>query len=217
MNIPYNCDLFKNIEKSEINDFFSRINATTKTYKKDEIIFKGDEYINEIGIILSGKVIIGKETSTGNKTIIAVLTPDDFIGEVMAISHNKISNDVISGDHKTEILFIPVEAAVNNDKLSKNLLTILAKKAYFLNIRVYYLQLKTIRGKISKFLLEEANKTKSKTFSLNFNRQKMAEYLNVSRPSLSRELSKLKTEGIIDFYKETMKILDEEALESYQE
>ena len=82
---------------------------------------------------------------------------------------------------------------------------------------MYYLQLKTIRGKISKFLLEESDKINSTTFSLNFNRQKMAEFLNVSRPSLSRELSRLKAEGIIDFYKETMKILDKKALEDYQE
>lgn len=217
MKIPYNCDLFRNIAKDEIEYFLKHIKTTLKTYKKDELIFKSEEYIQEIGIILSGKVIIGKETSTGNKTIIAVLEPDDFIGEVMAISHNKISNDVVSGDHKTQILFLPVDAVVNNVKLAKNLLTILAKKAYFLNMRVYYLQLKTIRGKISKFLLEEADRINSVTFSLNFNRQKMAEYLNVSRPSLSRELSKLRDEGIIDFYKETMKILDREALEAYQE
>ena len=206
-----------NLEKTQIDTLFKGFTTYLKTYKKDEIIFKGDEYINELGIILKGKVIIGKETSAGNKTIIAILGQDDFIGEVMAISHNRITNTVISGEDKTEIVFIPIGDIVSHDALTKNLLVILAKKAYFLNRRVYYLQLKTIRGKISKFLLEESDKINSTTFSLNFNRQKMAEFLNVSRPSLSRELSRLKAEGIIDFYKETMKILDKKALEDYQE
>ncbi|MCI0502788.1 MAG: cyclic nucleotide-binding domain-containing protein, partial [Fusobacteria bacterium] len=80
MNIPYRCDLFLNLEKTQIDTLFKGFTTYLKTYKKDEIIFKGDEYINELGIILKGKVIIGKETSAGNKTIIAILGQDDFIG-----------------------------------------------------------------------------------------------------------------------------------------
>lgn len=217
MHIPYKSQLFMGIEKAEIDMIFRDLHWTSREYKKNEIIFRGDEYIQDLGIILEGKVIICKETGSGSKTMIALLDKDNFIGEVMAVSRNKITNTVISGENGTEILFIPVPEILRFKPLTDNLLVILARKAFYLNRRVYYLQLKSIRAKISLFLLEEAEKNGSLTFSLSFNRQKMAEFLNVSRPSLSREMSRLKAEGVIDFYKESVKILDRHLLESFQE
>ena len=215
--IPYKSQLFMNLEKAEVDRIFKELQWSSKSYRKNEVIFRGDEYIEDLGIILEGKVIICKETGAGNKTMIALLDKGNFIGEVMAVSRNRITNTVIAGENGTEILFIPIPEILNYKSLTDNLILILAKKAFYLNRRVYYLQLKSIRAKISLFLLEEAEKNNSMTFSLSFNRQKMAEFLNVSRPSLSRELSRLKAEGVIDFYKESVKIIEKEVLESYQE
>lgn len=217
MTFPYQSDLFKNIKKNKVDTMINDLGFNIKMYKKNEIIFKGDEYIDSLGIILKGKVLIAKETSGGNKTMIALLEENSMIGEVMAISNNKISNLVISSSDDTEIMFIPVRNIYKFNELKDNLIVLLAKKAFYMNKRVYYLQLKSIRGKLSRFLLDISDGKDSMTFSIPFNRQKMAEYLNVSRPSLSREMARFKDEGLIDYYKESIKIIDKIGLEKYQE
>lgn len=217
MTFPYQSDLFKNIKNQKVDTMIPDLDVTIKKYTKNEIIFKGDEYIDSLGIILKGKVLIAKETSGGNKTMIALLDENSMIGEVMAISNNKISNLVISSSDHTEIMFIPVRNIYKFNELKDNLIVLLAKKAFYMNKRVYYLQLKSIRGKLSRFLLDISDGKDSMTFSIPFNRQKMAEYLNVSRPSLSREMARFKDEGLIDYYKESIKIIDKIGLEKYQE
>lgn len=217
MTFPYQSDLFKNIKKNRVDAMIIDLDFTIKQYKKNEIIFKGDEYIDSLGIIIKGKVLIAKETSGGNKTMIALLEENGMIGEVMAISKNKISNLVISSSDNTEIMFIPIRNIFKFNELKDNLIVLLAKKAFYMNKRVYYLQLKSIRGKLSRFLLDISEGKDSMTFSIPFNRQKMAEYLNVSRPSLSREMARFKDEGLIDYYKESIKIINKSGLEKYQE
>lgn len=217
MTFPYQSDLFKNIKKNRVDVMINDLDFTIKKYKKNEIIFKGDEYIDSLGIIIKGKVLIAKETSGGNKTMIALLEENSMIGEVMAISKNKISNLVISSSDDTEIMFIPIRNILKFNELKDNLIVLLAKKAFYMNKRVYYLQLKSIRGKLSRFLLDISEGNDSMTFSIPFNRQKMAEYLNVSRPSLSREMARFKDEGLIDYYKESIKIINKIGLEKYQE
>ncbi len=215
--IPYKSELFNNLKKNQVEQIISDLNFTIKNYEKNDIIFKGDEYIDSLGIILSGKVLIAKETSKGNKTMIAYLDENSTIGEVMAIAKNRITNLVVCVHDNTQIMFIPIVNIYKFDELKINLIELLARKALYLNKRVHYLQLKSIRGKLSIFLLDLAETNVSSTFSIPFNRQKTAEYLNVSRPSLSRELAFFKDKGIIDYYKETIKIIKKSELEKFQE
>lgn len=215
--IPYKSELFSNLKKYQVDQMVLELNFTIKSYSKNEIIFKGDEFIDSLGIILSGKVLIAKETSKGNKTMIAYLDENSTIGEVMAIAKNRITNLVVCVQDKTDIMFIPIINIYKFDELKINLIELLARKALYLNKRLHYLQLKSIRGKLSRFLLDLAESNVSSTFSIPFNRQKSSEYLNVSRPSLSRELAFFKNKGIIDYYKETIKIINKSELEKYQE
>lgn len=69
------------------------------------------------------------------------------------------------------------------------------------------LTLPTARTKILYYLSNEARKKCSKYFTLDFNITELAQYLNLNRSSLSRELSKLKKEGLIDYHNKTFRIL----------
>ena len=69
------------------------------------------------------------------------------------------------------------------------------------------LSLPSSRAKILYFLSSEARKRKSKYFTIDFNISELAQFMNLNRSSLSRELSKLKKEGLIDYDKKTFRIL----------
>jgi CRP-like cAMP-binding protein len=92
------------------------------------------------------------------------------------------------------------------------MLRIVSDRALFLNKKLEYLSIKNMRGKICAFLLEQYNRCGTTTFLLPLKRNEMADYLNVARPSLSREMGRMKEEGLIDFHKASMKLKDLEAL-----
>jgi CRP-like cAMP-binding protein len=94
------------------------------------------------------------------------------------------------------------------------MIKIISKKAINLNKTIEYLSVKSIRQKISYYLLDQYKKNKSKNFMLDMNRNELSDYLNVTRPSLSREMANMKEEGLIDYHRSSIKILDIEKLSS---
>ena len=70
-----------------------------------------------------------------------------------------------------------------------------------------------IREKIACFLVEQQDK--EGRINGSFSREEMADYLNVARPSLSRELGKMQKEGIISLERRQIQIKDQKRLEEY--
>jgi len=101
--------------------------------------------------------------------------------------------------------------AWHND-LTANLLRIVSEKSLNLNRKVDYLLLRGMREKLAAFLLESQRRAGRPTFELPMNRDSLAEYLHVSRPSMSRELGRMRDEGLIEFYRSSIRILDPERL-----
>jgi len=85
---------------------------------------------------------------------------------------------------------------------------ILSMRILMLNKRLKTLSHKSIREKIIAFLLDEYDRSKNYQFNISLSRKEMADYLGIQRPSLSRELRKMREDGYIDFYLNTFKILD---------
>ncbi len=82
----------------------------------------------------------------------------------------------------------------------QNVIKIIAQKTLFLNNKVAYLTIKSMRKKLVKYLLEQYQEKQSLTFSLPMNREELADFSNVSRPSMSREFCKMWDAGIIELY-----------------
>ena len=92
------------------------------------------------------------------------------------------------------------------------MMLLLGEKNYHLNMKMDLLLLKGMREKIVTYLLLEAHTQQSTSFTVHLNRNQLADYLNVSRTSMCRELGRMKDEGLIDYYQNSFKILDEKRL-----
>jgi CRP-like cAMP-binding protein len=97
--------------------------------------------------------------------------------------------------------------------LLDNFLRLLSNKLTMMNRKIKVLSLDTIRQKVCNYLLKEYQLQGTNMIQTAMSRKAMAEHMSIQRPSLSRELIKMKEEGLIDFDKSTIKILDVEALE----
>lgn len=215
-----NFDLFKGISQDLLPKLLKCLNFQSFTYKKNEYIAMENEKSKGIGIVLSGSISIIKETLTGSRIILANFKEGDTFGEIIAFSSMGIFPSTVFVQTDCEIMFIYPEKILgicenicaSHKILIKNILCLISNRALLLNKKVEYLTIKSIRSKLCKYLLEQYKKTGTLTFTLPLNRENLADFLNVSRPSMSRELCKLRDEGIIEFYKETIKIKNLEQL-----
>ena len=87
------------------------------------------------------------------------------------------------------------------DKIMQNLLRISIYKNLILSNRIFCTTPKTIRGRLLIYLSSQASKAESTVFQISFNRQELADYLNLDRSALSKELGKMRDEGILEFRK----------------
>lgn len=213
-------ELFKDIEIDELDRMLMCIGPNMGSYKKKEYITIAEDKFNGIGIVAQGEVIVTKENAAGNRVIMAKLNEGDIFGEMIAFADYDRWAATVIASTDCIVIFLPPEKIIGNcsnmcighRRLIQNMLRIVSKKALGLNRKVEYLAIKSIRGKISTYLLEQYNKADELTFMVPLKRNELAEFLNVSRPSLSRELIKMKDEGIIDFYRSSFKIIDIKAL-----
>ena len=98
-----------------------------------------------------------------------------------------------------------------------NMLNIISNKALILNRKVEYLSIRSIRGKIIHYLLEQYKHKGKNNFTLPLNRTELADFLNIPRPSLSREMCRMRDEGLIDFHRSSIKINNVENLKALAE
>ena len=94
-----------------------------------------------------------------------------------------------------------------NGKLIWNIVSILADNNTKLIEKTEILCKKTLRGKILAYLEQEAANQKAEKIVVPFNRTDMANYLDADRSALTRELAKMRDEGLIAFEKNVFEIL----------
>ena len=176
-----------------------------------------------IGVILEGSALLTRENIMGQRVIMANLEQSDIFGEALLFSKQPLWPATIKATKATKIMFIPLETFIETlpechqcqTTILSNLLEDLSEKAILLTRKVHYLTLKGMREKIFAYLTDIYKRQQSKTIQLPHNREQMAEVLNVSRTALSRELGRLRDEGIIDITGRTVKLLNIEEIEEF--
>lgn len=205
-------DLFENIEDNEVLELLKCIGIKTKTYKKNTLIVKAGNKIDYLGVILDGSAEITKTDLLNKKTIIEELKINDIFGHnIVCLGLNKSPVDIIAKT-KCEVLFLPFEKVVNpcekacsyHIQLIKNVMKMISKRNTFLNDKLDIIAQKTTREKILALL--ETYK-KDGVFTIPYTREEMAKFLCVDRSAMSRELCKMRDEGILKFNKNQFELL----------
>lgn len=220
LKILSECELFSNLHPDELSLVLECLKPKLKHYEKDELIALSGESFTGLAIVLSGEIVISKENSAGNRVILAVLEPGEIFGEMAAFSGSNVWPATVVSRTGSLVMYLSIEnlmglceaACLSHRQITLNILRIISHKAIMLNRKVEYLSIKSLRGKISAYLLEQCKMKGNPTFNIPMKRNELADFLNVSRPSLSREMCRLRDEGIIDFHRESIKIRDTETL-----
>lgn len=151
--------------------------------------------------------------------IVRQISKHEIFGEGLIFSDNNFYPvNVIAQKMNTEVLHIKKSNILKlfqlNQEISANLIRILSNKMTFLNQKVRLLALSTIRQKISLYLLEQYKDNMSFKIPIVTSKKNLADLFAIARPSLSRELIAMKTEGIIDYDLKFFYIKDLEKLKN---
>lgn len=214
--------LFRGMEENEISTMMGCMKPKVSSYNRNNCIVISGAVFENIGIILKGEATVSKENAAGTRTIMTFLEKGDIFGEMIAFSSQTTWPATVQAQEDCMVFFLPRGKIVGEcDRmcpwhrlLINNFLRIISERALMLNKKVEYLTIKSMRGKISTFLLEQYRITGDKNIVLPLKRNELADFLNVSRPSMSREMCKMRDEGIIDFHLAAFRIFDVEALKA---
>lgn len=204
-----NSRLFLGIKEEEIEAVLECLSAEVRFYQKGEFIFQIGESISEVALLLEGSVSIQKEDYWGNLSILNEISKGEIFGETYAVLENDIIINNALAVTNCKVLFFPFfhifkmcSSPCNfYIQLIQNFLAVIAFKNKMLAQKLEHLSQRTTREKLLSYLSEQSVKAGSSSFTIPFNRQQLADFLSVDRSAMSNELSKMKQEGKIDFYR----------------
>lgn len=212
--------LFSNIKPDELEDLLVCLRAKKKEFLKDEEIFTMGMPVSGLGIVLRGKAQVLREDPWGKRTILTELGVGDVFGETFVLAGVEISPVTVLSMSFSEVLFLKYgkipflcgNQCSGHQQLIENLLNLLATKNILLNQKNEILSQRSIREKVMTFLgLKSSGKER---VNISFTREQLADFLCVDRSALSRELSKMKEDGLIDYQGSKFKILKKGLLEN---
>ena len=210
--------LFRNLDEDQIQHLLNFIGFSEKTYSREESIVLEDDVCDSLGIVLKGRIELQTIFPNGNVITHMDLEKSDVFGEALLFSKFNKYPVHIQSITQSKVLFIKkdklMHGLLHHPILLQNFLTLLSTKLFVMNNKVKILSLDTIRKKVAYFLIEQYKIQKSLKIKCSLSRKQMAEHLAVQRPSLSRELIKMKEDGLIEFDEKDFVITDLEDLEA---
>lgn len=210
---------FKNFSKDELLSTLKYKNYRFSSYNTEDVIFMEGEPCLNFSIILKGAVEIQKIDPSGKVLKVATFGVGDVFGENLIFGERSTYPMMVMSKCSSLILHLSKDSMVKlceeNPKFLFQFLKVQSNKAQTLSSKIKEVTLKTIRQKICEFLVEEYEESGDTTIKLPMSKKNWADSLGVQRPSLSRELIKLKEEGLIDYDKEYIYIKDIDSLEDF--
>ncbi len=198
--------LFKGLTLQEITDILSTATHTEKSFADGEIIVHQGDVIHNIGIVLSGTAIGKKYTPEGEEIIVSHIDTNKIFGDVLSGAIGFASPVTVQSVGGCKVLFIDYNQLLFSShplthRVLQNMIQNISRKYFAQNKRMDILMLKSVRSKVLSYLEWQRQIKGARTFSIDLDRRLLADYLGVERSALSRELSRMKADGLIDYHK----------------
>ncbi|MGI6554438.1 MAG: Crp/Fnr family transcriptional regulator [Bacillota bacterium] len=182
------------------------------SYKKNSVVHFDGEPCSKLEVILAGKVVVDRIDESGNLLTIAEFYSDDILGGNLLFSGNPYYPMTVSTQLPSTILEIERETLFellqHNAAFLRTYLEFVSDHAFILGDKIRHYVNKTVRERIMSYLYRESQKQNSKHIKLPMTKKALAEKIGVQRTSLSRELAKMKKDGLILFDRDSITLLE---------
>ena len=197
--------LFRGIPQEALPALLEGLGARKRRCGRGEVVLRRGERADRLGLVLSGTLHIVKEDFWGSRTIVGLARSGEVFAEAYACASDEpLLVDVVASE-ACEVLFLDARRILtqctstceHHSRIIRNLVRTLAHKNLALSRRSLHTGPRTIRARLLSYLGEQAQRAGSRSFTIPFDRQQLADYLNVERSALSNELSKMQRDGLL--------------------
>lgn len=210
------CPLFRSIEPEDLS-------AMLKCLSAREIVVRRGEFIETtrggkplMGVVLDGAVEMISEDYFGKKSILTVLRVGNLFGESYSCVKARNRSVAFQARGDSRILILDYDRILHACKLVcrfhhrmiENMLELIAEKNLELIEKIEVVSRTSIREKLLTYLTRQAERAGSLTFTIPMGRTELAEYLCADRSAMTRELARMREEGIITYEKRTFTLLN---------
>lgn len=209
------CPLFDGIGLEDLNAMMGCIGGRRLTVPKGNTIFQEGDPATHVGMVLSGAVRMVREDYNGNRSIVAHIAPGQLFGESYACAGLKSLPISVVADEDSVLLLMDCRritttcssACSFHNRIIFNLLKLVAVKNLVFDQKIQITSKRTTREKLLAYLMNEAKIRGTNHFAIPYDRQELADYLEVDRSGLSAEIGKLRREGILESEKNNFLLL----------
>lgn len=207
--------LFSDFPDEALNQFFRAHYYEKREYEKDQVIHFQNECCQNMDLILSGRVVVQNLDSEGNILTISIFQDGDVLGANLIFSSRNNYPMTVLAQSPVVILHLHQELILELCQMNRTfmigLMKAISDKTLILTDKINAISMKTIRQCIIDFLRYESRIQKSQVIQLSSSKKELAQRFGIQRSSLSRELCKMRQDGLVEFDAKTITIKDLDA------
>lgn len=215
LSVLSQCPLFDGIAPENIGAMLACLNARTLSSTKGQTLFFEGAPATDVGIVLQGAVQMVREDYYGNRSIVAHIGPGGLFGETYACAGISALPVSMVACEDCRVLCVDcrritqscTNACAFHSRIVFNLLRLVAEKNLMFDQKIQITSKRTTREKLMTYLLNQAKQHNSSRFTIPYDRQELADYLEVDRAGLSAEIGKLRREGVLKSDKSQFELL----------
>ena len=209
------CSLFSGIRMEDLGAMMGCIGGRTMSFAKGQAIFREGDPATHVGLVLSGAVQLVREDYYGNRSILARIEPAGLFGESFACADVKNLPISVVAVEDSKVMLIDshritvtcANACGFHNRMIFNMLKVVANQNLVLNQKIEIISKRTTREKLMAYLHAQAKLHQSDSFTIPYDRQGLADYLEVERSAMSAEISKLRKDGLIECDRSAFRLL----------
>lgn len=211
-----NTALFRGFTEDEVKAALDCLQGTVLSFTRKERIFRRDDLLDSVGLVLRGHVLLCGENLSGMRYIFSELEAGDMIGETaLRLPQEPSGYEAVAGSD-CELLFIQMMNIVRpgqqtcrlRARMIENMLALLLVNNRSIYRKLDLVSHKSLRDRVLHYLSLQAKKNNATCFTIPFSRSDLADYLTVDRSALSRELQRMVHDGLIRIEGNRFELLD---------
>jgi CRP/FNR family transcriptional regulator, dissimilatory nitrate respiration regulator len=207
--------LFQDVAENDLESMLNCLGATERKYRKNEVILLAGTKVTSVGILIDGNAQITRDDAEGNRAILSELGRADLFAEAYVAAGSADIPVTVIATSDCRIVWIPFSKIVGtcssacgfHRTLVQNMMRVIAVKNILMNEKMRILSCKTTKEKLITYLSDYSERVGKNKFKIPFSRNELADFLSVDRSAMSRELSRLRDEGYLNYHKNEFELM----------
>lgn len=216
-----NSNLLNTITENELEQHQQTGSIHVQSFEKDNIIFMEGDPCVKTAIVLEGQIIVNRIDEDGKSMRVNTFKTGDAIGTNLLFSSHPYFPMTLISETAIKLLYIKKDLVkalcINNEEFMMAFLKNISDHTIFLGSKIKKQMNRTIRECVIHYLRDLNHSQSSRQLTLSMTKKDLADSIGISRTSLSRELAKMASDGLIEVHGKVIEVIDDDLFLTIQQ